>query len=54
MGLSHLSAIYSSFVDLKVHKGLYYFPRAGMRLHMREDVKGMTFILNSNLTSLSF
>ena len=57
MGSSHLSAIYSPFVDLKVHGGLFglfYSPRAGMRLHVREGIKVMIFILNQNSTSLSF
>ena len=29
-------------------------PCAGMGLHVKESVKGMIFILNSNLISLSF
>ena len=42
---------------LKVYGGLYRFfesPWAGVGLHMREGVKDMIFILNSNPTSLSF
>ena len=57
LGWSHIFAIYSPFVDLKVHEGLFGWfnsPCAGMRLHVREGVKDMIFILNSNPTSLSF
>ena len=41
LGSNHLFEIYSPFVDLKVHDSL----RAGMRLHMKEGVKGMIYIL---------
>ena len=34
--------------------GVFYYPHAGMALHVREDIKGMIFILNQNPTSLSF
>ena len=34
--------------------GLFDSPRANMRLHVREGVKSMIFILNSNPTRLSF
>ena len=51
MGSSHFIVIYFPFVDLKVHKRLYL---VYLTLHMREDVKDMIFILNTNLTSLSF
>ena len=57
MGSNHLFVIYSPFVDLKVHGGLFGLfdsPRAGMGLHVREGVKSMVFILNSFPTSLSF
>ena len=58
LGSNYLSTIYSSFVDLKVHKGLYLvcltLPCASMELHVREGVKGMIFILNPNHTSMSF
>ena len=51
-------AIYSPFVDLKVHRRFYFVclfdsPSMGMELHVREGVKGMIFILNQNPTSLS-
>ena len=36
MGSSHMFAIYSLFVDLKVHEGLYL---VYLTLHMREGVK---------------
>ena len=32
---------------------LFDSPRAGMGLHVKEGVKGMTFILNPNPTSLT-
>ena len=55
---SHLFAIYTPFVDLKVHEGLYFglfdSSRAGMGLHVRKGVKDKIFILNLNHTSLSF
>ena len=47
LDLSHLFIIYSSFVDLKVHKGLFDLfnsPCDGMRLYVREGVKSMIFI----------
>ena len=34
--------------------GLFDFPHAGMRLHVRKGVKGMIFILNPNPISLNF
>ena len=53
-----LSTIYSPVADLKVHKRLYFdffdSLRVGMRLHMRESIKNIIFILNSNPISSSF
>ena len=58
MGSNYLSAIYFPFVDLKVHEKLYLvcstLPHAGIRLHVREGIKDVIFILNSNPTSLGF
>ena len=57
LGSSHLFAIYSSFVDVKVHGGLFDLfdsPRAGIWLYVREDVEGMIFILNPIPINLSF
>ena len=58
-GLSHLFAIYSPFVDLKVHGGRLYLVCLTLHvkvtgLHVREVIKGMIFILNPNPRSLSF
>ena len=47
----------SPFIDLKVHGrlfGLFDSSRTSVRLHVREGVKNMIFILNLNLTNLSF
>ena len=50
---SQLSTIYSPFADLEVHRGLTLFglfdsPHTGTRLHMRENIKDMLFLLNPN------
>ena len=50
---SQLSAIYSPFANLEIHRGLTLFglfdsPYIGTRLHMKENIKDMVFILNSN------
>ena len=54
----YLSAIYSPFVDLKVHERLYLvcltLLHTGVGLHARKGIKDMIFILNSNSTSLGF
>ena len=52
-----LFTIYSSFLNLKVHVGIFNLfdsPCVSMRLHVKEDVKGMIFILNQNYINLSF
>ena len=51
MGLNHLFAIYSSFVDWKVHRKLYL---VYLTLHVREGVKDYIFILNPYPARLSF
>ena len=54
LSLCDLFPIYCFESSLKTLFGVFDSPRVGMSLHVREDIKDMIFILNQNLTSLSF